>query len=156
MTQDEFKPDAKTTTTLIGAIERFKKVLKDPKADKQDRKEALLFVVHFVGDMHQPLHTGNREDDRGGNLATDQERLGQGRGQTEPAQSLGRPFGKRRRKAISPTTISSSGFSAKSRTRTAQNGARANQALGVGVARNRRRARLSIQRRQGDFPSATI
>ena len=26
--------------------------------------EALMFVVHFVGDMHQPLHTGNREDDR--------------------------------------------------------------------------------------------
>ena len=25
-------------------------------------------MVHFVGDMHQPLHTGNREDDRGGNL----------------------------------------------------------------------------------------
>ncbi|MCE9532668.1 MAG: S1/P1 nuclease [Planctomycetes bacterium] len=53
---------------VIGAIERFKKVLKDPQADKQDRKEALMFVVHFLGDMHQPMHTGNRENDRGGNL----------------------------------------------------------------------------------------
>lgn len=53
---------------VIGAIERFRKVLKNPKAEKQDRKEALYFLVHFVGDMHQPLHTGNREDDRGGNL----------------------------------------------------------------------------------------
>lgn len=28
----------------------------------------LYFLVHFVGDMHQPLHCGNRDDDRGGNL----------------------------------------------------------------------------------------
>jgi len=53
---------------VVGAIERFKKVLKDPKVDKDNRKEALLFLVHFLGDMHQPLHCGNREDDRGGNL----------------------------------------------------------------------------------------
>ena len=65
--RDDFKPDP-NNNDVVGAIERFKKVLKDPKAAKQDRKEALLFVVHFVGDMHQPLHTGNREDDRGGNL----------------------------------------------------------------------------------------
>jgi hypothetical protein len=53
---------------VVGAIERFKKVLKDPSAKKQDRKEALYFLVHFVGDLHQPLHCGHREDDRGGNL----------------------------------------------------------------------------------------
>jgi hypothetical protein len=53
---------------VVGAIERFQKVLKDPDAKKQDRKEALYFLVHFVGDLHQPLHCGNREDDRGGNL----------------------------------------------------------------------------------------
>jgi len=63
---DSWKADEKGND-VIGAIERFKKVLADTKADKQDRKEALLFLVHFVGDMHQPLHTGNREDDRGGN-----------------------------------------------------------------------------------------
>ena len=67
MKQEDFKPSA-DGNDVIGAIERFKKVLKDPKAEKQDRKEALLFLVHFLGDMHQPLHTGNREDDRGGNL----------------------------------------------------------------------------------------
>jgi hypothetical protein len=64
--QEDFKPDP-DGNDVLGAIERFKKVLKDPKAAKDDRKEALLFVVHFIGDMHQPLHTGNREDDRGGN-----------------------------------------------------------------------------------------
>jgi S1/P1 Nuclease len=64
---EDFKPDPKGNDVL-GAIERFKKVLKDPNAAKDDRKEALFFVVHFIGDMHQPLHTGNREGDLGGNL----------------------------------------------------------------------------------------
>lgn len=65
--RDTFKL-AEDGNHVIGAIERFKKVIADPKADKQDRKEAIYFVVHFLGDMHQPMHTGNREDDRGGNL----------------------------------------------------------------------------------------
>jgi len=35
---------------------------------KQDRndKEALKFLVHFIGDLHQPMHLG-RKDDLGGN-----------------------------------------------------------------------------------------
>jgi hypothetical protein len=65
--KEDFKP-ADDNDHVLGAIERFKKVLKDPNASKEDRKEALLFLVHFIGDMHQPLHTGNRDDDRGGNL----------------------------------------------------------------------------------------
>ena len=35
------------------------------KKDKNDT-EALKFLVHFVGDLHQPLHMG-RKDDKGGN-----------------------------------------------------------------------------------------
>jgi len=35
------------------------------KKDKND-KEALKFLVHFVGDLHQPMHMG-RKDDKGGN-----------------------------------------------------------------------------------------
>jgi nuclease S1 len=67
VTKEDFKlPN--DNNHVVGAIERFKKVLKDPKAEKQDLKEALLFLVHFIGDMHQPLHTGNRADDLGGNL----------------------------------------------------------------------------------------
>lgn len=31
-----------------------------------DRQHALKFLIHFIGDMHQPLHTG-RVDDIGGN-----------------------------------------------------------------------------------------
>ena len=34
--------------------------------DRAERAEALKFLIHFVGDMHQPLHCGDRKD-RGGN-----------------------------------------------------------------------------------------
>ena len=67
MKESDFKPDS-DNNHVVGAIERFKKVLKDTKASQDDRKEALFFLVHFVSDMHQPLHCGHRDEDRGGNL----------------------------------------------------------------------------------------
>jgi hypothetical protein len=51
---------------VIEAIGRFSKVLRDPAAARGDKAEALKFLVHFVGDIHQPLHVGRRAD-RGGN-----------------------------------------------------------------------------------------
>lgn len=51
---------------VLEAIARFSAVLKDPQASRQDKQEALKFLVHFVGDIHQPLHVGRRAD-RGGN-----------------------------------------------------------------------------------------
>jgi hypothetical protein len=41
-------------------------VLGDPRARSRARNEALKWVVHLVGDIHQPLHAANRGD-RGGN-----------------------------------------------------------------------------------------
>jgi nuclease S1 len=41
----------------INAIERNRKTLLDPSASPQDKKEALMYLVHFIGDIHQPLHT---------------------------------------------------------------------------------------------------
>ena len=32
---------------------------------KAERAQALMFLAHFVGDLHQPLHTGYQEDRRG-------------------------------------------------------------------------------------------
>jgi len=40
--------------------------LRDTTAPREKRDEALRFVVHFIGDMHQPLHAGERHD-KGGN-----------------------------------------------------------------------------------------
>ena len=51
---------------VLEAIERFSAVLRDPQATRQAKQEALRFLVHFVGDVHQPLHVGRRAD-RGGN-----------------------------------------------------------------------------------------
>lgn len=41
-------------------------VLRSERASDADKAEALRFVIHFVGDVHQPLHAGRLED-KGGN-----------------------------------------------------------------------------------------
>ncbi|MXX04684.1 MAG: S1/P1 nuclease [Gemmatimonadetes bacterium] len=51
---------------VIEAILRFERVLRDRGAGKKERVDALRFLVHFVGDIHQPLHAGYASD-RGGN-----------------------------------------------------------------------------------------
>lgn len=51
---------------VLAKIEDFKKVVVDPAATAEQRKEALMFLVHFVGDMHQPLHCADNKD-KGGN-----------------------------------------------------------------------------------------
>jgi hypothetical protein len=48
------------------AIGHYTAVLVNPDATPLGRAEALKFVSHFVGDLHQPLHAG-RPDDLGGN-----------------------------------------------------------------------------------------
>jgi hypothetical protein len=51
---------------LVASIENNLNILKNKKATKKDRAFALKFLVHLVGDIHQPLHVGNGLD-RGGN-----------------------------------------------------------------------------------------
>lgn len=58
---------------VVKAVTDYVDVLKSDTASDNDKAEALRFVIHFVGDMHQPLHCGTRvsaafpEGDRGGN-----------------------------------------------------------------------------------------
>ena len=52
---------------VLSAIERYSSVLADRSRPDAERAEALRFLIHFVGDLHQPLHVGERGD-RGGNL----------------------------------------------------------------------------------------
>jgi hypothetical protein len=56
---------------VIAKIEDFEKVLGDPAANPEQRREALMFVVHFVGDMHQPLHCSDNKDKGGNNVETE-------------------------------------------------------------------------------------
>ena len=57
---------ANTKGDVIQAIERFKRELIDAKSTALQKREAVAFLVHFVADVHQPLHVG-RGADRGGN-----------------------------------------------------------------------------------------
>ncbi len=50
----------------LEALDHFTAVLKDPKASLTDKQTALRFIIHLVGDLHQPLHVG-KCCDRGGN-----------------------------------------------------------------------------------------
>lgn len=51
---------------VVQKIEDFRVVLRDPKAHQADKRRALRFLVHLVGDIHQPLHVAD-DHDRGGN-----------------------------------------------------------------------------------------
>ena len=35
-------------------------------AHVEERREAMFFLIHFISDLHQPMHTGDKGD-RGGN-----------------------------------------------------------------------------------------
>ncbi len=58
---------------IVYAINRFSNVLKDKTKTPKERAEALRYLIHFVGDIHQPLHAVARDTDehpqgdRGGN-----------------------------------------------------------------------------------------
>jgi len=50
----------------VEKINEFIEILKNKKSSKNDKQIALKFLVHLIGDLHQPLHVGNGKD-RGGN-----------------------------------------------------------------------------------------
>jgi len=64
--QDKHK-DAQTDhhNCAVDRIGVFEQVLGDANATREQRAEALKWVVHFVGDLHQPLHA--IDEARGGN-----------------------------------------------------------------------------------------
>lgn len=74
-----FRTDDKTTsnqpekTNVVWAINKFTAVLTDKGKSPKERAEALRYLLHFVGDLHQPLHAVARDSDehpdgdRGGN-----------------------------------------------------------------------------------------
>lgn len=69
--------DCPNDQCVVGAVERYAAVLADASQPKEARREALIYLVHFVGDLHQPMHAaggtvldeqGRPIPDRGGNL----------------------------------------------------------------------------------------
>jgi nuclease S1 len=66
---DDPRPDPARADTpnAVTALDRELAILSAPGADRYAREEALKWVIHLVGDLHQPLHAGERHD-KGGNL----------------------------------------------------------------------------------------
>ncbi len=66
--------DCPFSDCVTDRITQFAEIVKN-ETNAPRRKEALIYLIHFVGDIHQPLHaeTGflpGGESDRGGNLIT--------------------------------------------------------------------------------------
>jgi hypothetical protein len=51
---------------VVAQIDKDLRILKDHSAGDDARREALRFLIHFVADIHQPLHAED-DDDKGGN-----------------------------------------------------------------------------------------
>ena len=51
---------------IVTAIADMVLMASDPTTSEQKRADALKFIIHLIGDIHQPLHTGFRADAGGG------------------------------------------------------------------------------------------
>jgi hypothetical protein len=51
---------------VVDKIQEFAAELSNPATDLEEQVVALKFLLHFVGDVHQPLHSSD-DNDRGGN-----------------------------------------------------------------------------------------
>jgi hypothetical protein len=58
--------ETKSTGLLLSQIDAQIAILKNPAASKDQKSQALKFLIHLVGDVHQPLHVGGAGD-KGGN-----------------------------------------------------------------------------------------
>ena len=56
---------------VTGQVERFARLLADRRLPAEQQLEALMFLTHFVGDLHQPLHVGENEDLGGNRVKAD-------------------------------------------------------------------------------------
>lgn len=62
------------TDNIVWALNKIPPVVQNVYANRFERARFLAFLIHFVGDIHQPLHTASRisashpNGDRGGNL----------------------------------------------------------------------------------------
>jgi hypothetical protein len=68
MDETQFEPDRHCPNRhcVIGQTERFRETLANTSINPAKRQKALKYLVHFVADLHQPLHAGQNHD-RGGN-----------------------------------------------------------------------------------------
>lgn len=66
----DLNPPCRDGNCVSAQIERDVKLLKDRKLPLRERVQALAFLIHFVGDLHQPLHAGDHNDLGGNQVKT--------------------------------------------------------------------------------------
>lgn len=60
--------DAPAVGDAVTALKKYTQILQNPQSSLADKQLAVRFVVHLIGDLHQPLHVGSKaRDDQGGN-----------------------------------------------------------------------------------------
>lgn len=63
--------DCANRDCVIARTDEFIRVLADRTRPAEERLQAMKFVVHFVGDLHQPLHSGENHDQGGNKIPVD-------------------------------------------------------------------------------------
>lgn len=63
----DIKEGCANSICVTQQIERTRRELADRSLPAATRMAALIFLTHFVGDLHQPLHAAEHEHDAGGN-----------------------------------------------------------------------------------------
>lgn len=68
LSKDEYIDHLKNTPqqNLYSELPKLEEIIKNKQSSEEDKKFALYFIIHLIGDAHQPMHAG-REEDRGGN-----------------------------------------------------------------------------------------
>jgi len=61
----DLQRDCPKGACVVTKIAEFQQKWSNPARSPADRREALLFLIHLVGDLHQPLHCENNQDDGG-------------------------------------------------------------------------------------------
>lgn len=67
----DIKANCANGTCVTAQIERNARLLADRRLPAGQRLQALAFLAHFVGDLHQPLHVGENEDLGGNKVKAD-------------------------------------------------------------------------------------
>ena len=68
-TSVDMQRDGAKGEQVVSSIAKYRDILKDTSRPKAERAEALKLLLHFVGDVHQPMHVSYKED-LGGNKLT--------------------------------------------------------------------------------------
>ena len=65
----DLKSACKDGNCVSAQSERNARLLADPKVPTRERLMALALLVHFMGDLHQPMHAGDHQDLGGNRVA---------------------------------------------------------------------------------------